>query len=80
MVFDPSYPEINQEHFQEYDWTRFYGDVEEAIPTDAPTPGGKEVDIRMWVDADHAGDKSNRRSRTAYFIYINSAPIAWLLE
>ena len=36
MVFDPTYPEINQEHFKTYDWARHYGDVEEAIPIDRP--------------------------------------------
>ena len=78
MVFDPTYPEIDQDGFKRYNWTRFYGDVKEAIPIDAPEPLGKEVDLRMFVDADHAGDKSNRRSRTGFFIFLNSAPITWL--
>mgnify|MGYP000061512350 CR=1 FL=1 len=44
------------------EWKEFYGDVTEAIPTNAPEPHGKEVDVRMMVDSDHAGDKSTRRS------------------
>ena len=81
MVFDPTYPDILLEHFNELehkDWRHFYGDVEEAIPVNAPTPRGKGVDLRMFVDSDHAGDKRTRRSRTGYFIFLNSALIAWL--
>ena len=29
----------------------------EAIPPNAPDPRGKAVDLRTWVDSDHAGDK-----------------------
>ena len=57
LVFDPTYPDINLDSFPTYDWTEFYGDVTEAIPTDMPKPLGKEVDLRMMVDSDHAGDK-----------------------
>jgi hypothetical protein len=60
MVFDPSYPEIDASTFQEYDWTDFYGDIQEAIPPDRPKSRGKEIDIRMFVDSDHAGDKLTR--------------------
>ncbi len=35
----------------------FYGNVEEAIPPDMPPPLGKDVDFRMMVDSDHAGEK-----------------------
>ncbi len=34
LVFDSTYPVINKSDFPEYDWTEFYGDVTEAIPTD----------------------------------------------
>ena len=40
MVFDPSYPPIDHNAFQTHDWTRFYGDVHEAIPDNAPEPLG----------------------------------------
>ena len=78
LVFDPTYPEIDWNNFMEHDWKHFYGDVTEAIPPDAPEPRGKEVEIRMLVDSDHAGDKLTRRSRSGYFIFLNSAFIAWL--
>jgi len=78
MVFDPTYPDICASDFKECEWKSFYGDVAEAIPVDMPEPRGKEVDLRLFVDSDHAGDQRTRRSRTGYFIFLNSAPVAWL--
>ena len=77
VVLDPTYPEIDERDFKRYDWEQFYGKVEEPIPPNAPPPRGKEVDLRMFVDADHAGDKLTRRSRTGFLIYMNMAPIVW---
>jgi hypothetical protein len=39
MVFDPSYPFVDEERFKaDLDWTVLYGDVQEAIPPNAPRP------------------------------------------
>ena len=78
MVFDPSYPMINEDNFPDHEWKNFYGEVKEAVPPNAPKPLGREVDLRLFVDSSHADDKSNRRSRSGYFVFLNSAPIAWL--
>ena len=78
MVLDPTYPTPDMSMFQEHYWCGFYGDVKEAIPTNAPEPSGKEVDLRIFVDSDHAGDKITRRSRYGYIIFLNNAPIALL--
>jgi hypothetical protein len=43
-----------------------------------PKPLEKEVDLRMMVDSDHAGDKLTRRSRTGFLIYCDMALIIWL--
>ncbi len=77
MVFDPTYPEIDLTSFKECDWKNFYGDTKEAIPPNAPKPLGKEVDLRLFVDSDYAGDKRTRRLRTGYFIFLNMVPVAW---
>jgi hypothetical protein len=45
-----------------HNWADFYGDVEEAISTNAPEPQCKEVQMTCFVDADHAGDQVTRRS------------------
>jgi hypothetical protein len=80
LIFDPSYPVIDEDSFQHHEWEEFYGDVTEAIPTNAPPPLGKDVDLRMMVDSDHAGDKSTRRSRTGFLIFLNMSLIAWLSQ
>ena len=75
LAFDPTYPCIDMSDFKECDWKQFYGDVTEAIPPNAPEPRGKDVDLRMFVDSDHAGDKLTRRSRTGFMIFMNTALI-----
>eukprot|EP00804_Cyclotella_cryptica_P014689 CCRYP_012691-RE/>CCRYP_012691-RE protein AED:0.35 eAED:0.35 QI:0/-1/0/1/-1/1/1/0/231 len=75
LAFDPTYPSIDMSDFRECDWKQFYGDVTEAIPPDAPEPRGKDVDLRMFVDSDYAGDKLTRRSRTGFMIFMNTALI-----
>ena len=78
MIFDPSYPEIKESDFKECDWKEFYKGAEEPIPPNAPEPRGKDIDLTLYVDSDHAGDRLNRRSRTGFFIFLNNAPIVWL--
>jgi hypothetical protein len=80
LIFDPTYPVIDEDSFQHHEWEELYGDVSEAIPTNAPPPLGKDVDLRMMVDSDHAGDKSTRRSRTGFLIFLNMSLIAWLSQ
>ncbi len=43
-----------------------------------PPPLGKDVDLRMMVDSDHAGEKRTQCSRTVFIIFCNLAPIVWL--
>jgi hypothetical protein len=78
LVFDTTYPDIDLDFFPTFDWTKFYGDVTEAIPINMPKPLGKKVDLQMIVDSDHPGDKLTQRSCTGFFIYCNMALIVWL--
>ena len=64
--------------FHDHDCCYFYGDVNEVVPAKAPDPRGKEVDLVIFSDSDHAGDKLTRQSRTGYIIFLNNAPIYWL--
>ena len=57
ILFDPTYPDIDMTVFKECDWRNYYGDVVEATPLNAPEPRGKDVDLRMFVDSDRAGDQ-----------------------
>jgi hypothetical protein len=52
VVFDPTYPAVDMGTFIKTDWKSMYGDVKEMIPSDAPIPRGKEVDLRLFVDSD----------------------------
>jgi len=78
LIFDPTYPVIVDSDFPRYDWTEFYGDIQEDLPPDMPEPLGKDVDIRMICDSDHAGCKETRRSWTGILIYCNLALIIWV--
>ncbi len=78
LIFDLTYPDIDQTAFPSFEWTEFYGDVEEAIPPDMPTPLGKDIDLCMMVDSDHVGETRTRRSHTGFIIFCNLAPIIWL--
>jgi hypothetical protein len=51
--------------------------VKELITPNVPKPLGKPVVIRFFVDADHAGDRMTRRSRTGFIMFINNAVINW---
>ena len=77
FVFNPSYPSIDMREFKECDWKDFYGEITEPIPPNPPMPRGKDVDIHLYVDSDHEGDRATRRSRTGFLIYLNNALIAW---
>jgi hypothetical protein len=55
MVFDDMEPNFDGSEFKECDWSKFYPDAKEAIPTDGPKPRGKYAVTSCFVDADHAG-------------------------
>ena len=77
LVYDSLYPEIDHSVFKECDWSEFYRNAKEAIPLNTPELCGKEVDICMFVDSDHTGDKVSCRSRSGFLIYINTASVQW---
>jgi hypothetical protein len=78
LIFDLTYPKIDMGQFPQYNWTKFYGNVEEAILVVMPEPLGKDLDICMMCDSDHAGDKRTRRPCTGFLIFCNMALIDWV--
>ena len=42
-----------------------------------PEARGEKVDINVFVDADHAGNRVTRRSHTGIIVFLNMAPIMW---
>jgi hypothetical protein len=78
IIMDPTYPDINLTKFNDgAEWSNFYGDIQATVHLTCPKPKRKTLVIRLFVDSDHANDKSFRRSRTAFILYLNSAPIIW---
>ena len=78
MVFDPTYPDTDiMTKFKECDWKAFYGDAKENVPPNASEPYGKEVDLQLFVDFDHADDQATRRPRTGFFVFLNMSAIVW---
>ena len=75
---DTTYIDINDTIFKRHRWVELHGNVKEAIPLNMLESRGKDVDLRMYENSDHAGDKSTLRSRTGFLIYTNIALIQWL--
>jgi hypothetical protein len=45
IVFDPTTPDIDYTIFKDNDWEKFYGDIRESIPGNAPAPRGNPVTL-----------------------------------
>lgn len=79
IVVDVTHSPIRSEFrdIKDHDWTEFYPDAVENIPSDRPVPRGELCSITCYVDADHARDKLTRRSVTGILILVNNTPISW---
>ena len=64
IFLDPQHPDVDECSFTKYDWTDFYRDPHERVPSDVPLPQGHAVSTHCFIDLDHAGDKVTRRSQT----------------
>ena len=76
LVYDPSDPVVEMSDFERRDWTASkFGHMEgkEEYPPNMPEPRGMGFVMRAKVDADHASDTVTRRSRTGFFVFLNSA-------
>ena len=54
-----------------------YRDAHDDVPPNSVPPRGKSIQINVYCDSDHAGDKSTRRSHSGIIIFVNMAPISW---
>lgn len=77
IVFDPHRLEFADKQFTKVDWSDVYPDAKDELPPGMPEPRGASVQVNVFVDADHAGDRVNRRSHTGVLIFVNKAPIVW---
>ena len=55
----------------------FYPDNEELLPPNRPKSRGCSMTIRIYADADHAGNLETWRSHTGILIYLNNSLIIW---
>ena len=80
MVFDPTPIDFDRSIFERQDWSYSaygYESLEEELPMNMPTAHGQSMTMRVFVDADHAGETVTRRSRTGFIVFLNGAPIYW---
>ena len=67
----------NSSFFKRGDWSAFYPEAAEAIPTNDTKVRGNPVTTSCFVDADRAGCKVTRRSHSGALIFMNRAPIVF---
>ena len=60
LGFDLAHPDINENWFQQCDWTGFYREAEEAIPGNIPVARGNFILTHCFVDAYPYGDTKKR--------------------
>jgi hypothetical protein len=60
------------------DWSEFFPDAIEDLPTKSPDPYGAPVKLTVYVDADHARNNVTRRSVTGILLLINNTPLVWI--
>ena len=78
LVLDPSYADITLSEFKsDKNWNAFYRDAKEEKRHNAPKPLVTEIELSIFVDSNHAGDKTNCHSRTGYNIFMNMSMIHW---
>ena len=80
VVFDSTHLGFYWLQFEHQDW--MYSayckeDLKEELPPKMPKPHGPGFAIRVYVDADYAGDLATCRSRTGFVEFLNRAPIYW---
>ena len=80
LVYDPSDPVVEQDVFEQRDWTSSEFGTEqrkEEVLSNMPEPRGLGFVMCAKVDADHASDMITRHSRTGVLVYLNCALIYW---
>ena len=80
MVFYPTPIRPDMSMFERQDWSYSaygYESLKEELPRNMPNPLGPSMTMRVFVDADHAGDLITCRSRMGFIVFLNNSPIYW---
>jgi hypothetical protein len=80
MAYDPLYPTIGMTVFKPNNWKQFYGNAKAAIPSNVPEPRGKDIDLRMYIDSDHAGEKWMCWLHSGFFCFYEHCVDSVVLE
>jgi len=67
---------IYEDDIQDWEFTT-YGNTREELPTDAPPPKGKLIQLITFVDANLLHDLISGKSVTGVLHFINKTPIDW---
>ena len=70
-------PDFSNLNTIEQDWFSVHGDVTKALPSNAPKPLGKGVQLTHCVDANLLHAVLTDRSVTACLHFVNGTPIDW---
>ena len=74
--FRTKLPDYSQIPIKDYDWQQsVYGNVQELVPSDAPTPYGPDVIITTYVDANLCHDMTTGKSVTGIIHLLNQTVI-----
>jgi hypothetical protein len=80
--FRTEIPDYSHLDHKTYDWAySVYGESNEEVPTDMPTPRGKPVRTSTFEDANLMHDLTTGRSVTGILhLLVNSTPADWLCK
>ena len=79
-MFNGEQPEHSKYETIQPEWKYIYGESEEQIPKDAPTPKGKPIIITTFVDANLMHDVITGRSVSGIIHMLNKTPIEWFCK
>ena len=77
LVFDPTYPVIDEDCFELQDWRHVYVNVSYGIMSNTPKFLRKGLFMKAYCDSDHLGEKFTCQYRSRFFVILNMAPICW---
>ena len=77
LVVDPRERDWSNKIWISANWKEFYPDIKEDLPSNAPKPRGKSIQLNMFCDASHATNLVTRRFTTGIIIFLNGTPVKW---
>ena len=74
-------PDTSRLTFMDYDWSKtVYADSKEQLPTDAPPPRGKPVQLITFADANLFHDQASGKAVTGILHFLNRTPFDWFAK